>query len=199
MVVGYLRTSTNMQEKGLDSQKRAIKSYVESNKISDISFISDEGISGAKTTRKGLDGLLELCKMGKVQTVICYSFSRISRSTKHLLEIMELFADLGINFISLTEKVDTTSPMGKCFFTIIASINTLERELVSERVKNGLEAAKKRGSRLGRVRSCNDSLILELVAQGMSYRKVANLADCSQSSVSRVVARSKNNNNEFLD
>lgn len=112
---------------------------------------------------------------------------------------MDLFSSLKIDFISLTEKVDTTTPFGRAFFTIIASISALERELVSERVKNGLKAAKLRGSKLGRSVTCNERLILELVSQGMTYRKVAELAQCSSSSVSRVIKRSKNNGAGFAE
>lgn len=189
MILAYLRTSTGFQAKGLDAQKLAIKEYCSQKKLLDVRYFEDEGISGAKESRPGLDELLEICKSGKVKIVICYSFSRISRSTKHLLEILDLFNSQSIHFISLSESVDTTTPFGKCFFTIIASINALERELVSERVKTGMKAAKARGSQIGAPRIINRELIIHLYQQGYKQNEIAKLAKCSEATVSNVVSK----------
>lgn len=185
MIIAYTRSSTSYQESGLDAQERAIKAYAESHSIADIEFISDEGISGAKTRRKGLDKLLELCKEGRVEKIICYSFSRISRSTKHLIELVEFFNENNITFISLTEGVQSDSPTGKFFISLMGALAELERNLVRERTVNGLKAAKERGKILGAPKQRNSELIKELRAKGFSMKEIARVCGCSISTVSR--------------
>jgi DNA invertase Pin-like site-specific DNA recombinase len=87
-------------------------------------------------------------------------------------------------FISVTEKIETNSPMGKCFFTVIAAIATLKRELIIERVKNGLRNAKLKGKQIGRKKTRNSELIRSLLNSGMTLRATARVANCSHGSVS---------------
>jgi DNA invertase Pin-like site-specific DNA recombinase len=79
---------------------------------------------------------------GEISSVIVYSFSRFARSTTHLLNALQIFKANDTSFVSLTEKVDTQSPIGKAMFVIISAIAQLERDLISERVKNGLANAR---------------------------------------------------------
>lgn len=181
----YLRTSTAKQSTGLESQERAIKTFCKSKGINKFSIYSDFGISGVKASRPELDRMMNDARDGKIDTVIVYSFSRFARSTKHLLDALEEFRKLNVNFISITENVDTSTPMGKALFTIISAISQLERELISERVKNGLDNAKAKGKQLGRKRTRNSKLIRELHKQKLSYRKIAEFARCSIATVHR--------------
>ncbi len=181
----YARTSTNNQQKGLESQIRALKSYCESKGINKYKLYKDSGISGSKSSRPELDALMEAVKAKKVDTVIVYSFSRFSRSTKHLLDTLELFNSLGVTFISISENLDTRTAMGKAVFTIISSLSQLERELISERVKNGLENARAKGKKIGRSKERNSDLIRSLRSQDMSYREIAKLTGYSISTISR--------------
>ena len=87
-------------------------------------------------------------------------------------------------FISITEKIETNSPMGRCFFTVIAAIGQLERELIVERVKNGLKNAKAKGKLIGRKKTRNSELIRSLLNSGMTLRATAKIANCSHGSVS---------------
>lgn len=184
----YLRTSTEKQQKGLESQLLAIKSYCEQRGITDYASYQDFGISGAKSARPGLDKLLFACRRGEISQVIVYSFSRFARSTSHLLRALEEFKALKITFISISENIDTNTPMGQAFFTIIAAIAQLERELISEKVKSGLRNAVSKGKKLGRQKSRNSKLIQELASQGLSYRRISELAECSISTVHRELA-----------
>lgn len=179
----YARVSTDRQSKGLEAQIRTLREYCKANGIDSSQIYSDTNISGSKQSRPALDQLMKDCKDGKVQSVVVYSFSRFARSTKHLLSALDLFKTLNINFISLTESLDTRTPVGTAIFTIISAIGQLERELISERVKNGLANAKAKGKRIGRPKTRNSTLILELHKQGLSLRKIAHLAKCSQWSV----------------
>lgn len=131
----YCRTSTGMQEKGLEAQRRALIDYCKSKRISNYEVFEDSGVSGAKSSRPALNQVMKEVNSGQVSTVIVYSFSRFARSTKHLLNALEVFKGKQVGFISITENVDTSSPMGRAFFTIISAISQLERDLISERVK----------------------------------------------------------------
>lgn len=184
----YARTSTNRQEKGLEAQVRALQAFASQKGITEFDLFTDEGISGAKASRPGLDQMMAEVRGGKYEGVIVYSFSRFARSTKHLLEALEEFQKLGVGFVSLSESIDTSSAIGKALFTIISAISQLERELISERVKNGLNNAIAKGKRLGRKRTRNSRLIRELASKKYSYRKIAELVGCSTTTVHRELA-----------
>lgn len=181
----YARTSTSRQEKGLEAQIRALKAFAEQRGIADFDIFSDEGISGAKSSRPALDQVMADIRSGKYQGIIVYSFSRFARSTKHLLEALDEFQRLNVGFVSLSESIDTSSAIGKALFTIISAISQLERELISERVKNGLCNAKAKGKHLGRKKTRNSILIRELASKKYSHRKIASLVGCSKTTVYR--------------
>src|SRR5213075_3315944 len=107
----------------------------------------DHGVSGAKDRRPALDRLMAAVKARKVDVVIVAAFDRFGRSVRHLVETLDLFRHLGVEFISLREQIDTGSPIGQAVFTIIAAIAQLERSLIAERVRAGLRRAKADGKR----------------------------------------------------
>jgi DNA invertase Pin-like site-specific DNA recombinase len=181
----YVRVSTNQQSSGLEAQKRALETYCAQNGITNFQIYADEGISGARASRPALDRLIKDCEQGQISQVIVYSFSRFARSTRHLIQALEFFGDHSIAFVSLSERLDTSSASGRAIFTILAAISQLERELIVERVKNGLANARAKGKQLGRKKTRNVELIRELGAQGFSQRKIARLACCSKATVMR--------------
>jgi DNA invertase Pin-like site-specific DNA recombinase len=183
----YARTSTDRQDKGLESQERALYAYCTTKGMENPTLFVDAGISGAKASRPGLNALMGEVRMGRIDLILVYSFSRFARSTRHLLDSLEEFEKRGVGFISLTENIDTSSAIGKALFTIISAISQLERELISERVKSGLRNAKAKGHRLGRQRSRPSALIRALADQGLPYRKIAELAKCSYGSVANEI------------
>ncbi|MBF0315788.1 MAG: recombinase family protein [Oligoflexia bacterium] len=186
----YCRTSTDKQDSGLESQRRALIKYCDDNGILNYRCYEDAGISGTKGLRPELDKLMEDVRGNTVEAVIVYSFSRFARSTQHLLAALTEFQASGVAFISLSAKIETNSAIGKAVFVIIAAIATLERDLIAERVKNGLINAKAKGAELGRPRSRQSLLIQNLAAQGLSYRKIAELAGCSAATVHRELKES---------
>lgn len=105
-------------------------------------------MSGAKKNRPELDKLLMQLRKG--DKVVVYKIDRISRRTKQLIELAELFEEKGVDFVSLNDHIDTSTPHGKMFFTIIAAFAELERSMILERTKAGLEAARARGRVGGR-------------------------------------------------
>jgi DNA invertase Pin-like site-specific DNA recombinase len=181
----YARTSTNRQEKGLEAQVRALKAFAEQKGIKEFDIFSDEGISGAKASRPGLDQVMAAIRAGQYEGIVVYSFSRFARSTKHLLEALDEFQHLNVGFISLSESIDTKSAIGKALFVIISAISQLERELISERVKNGLNNARAKGKQIGRKRTRNSLLIKELSSKKYSYQQIAKLVGCSKTTVHR--------------
>lgn len=181
----YVRTSTELQEKGLDSQLRAIQGYCEQKSIREFEVFQDFGFSGSKLNRPGLDALMAKVRSREIDAVIVYSFSRFARSTKALILALEEFSKLGVAFVSITEAVDTSTPLGRTVFSIIASLAELERNLIQERVKNGLKAARARGQKLGREKIINSAVIIELSRKGLSQRKIAQLLGCSKTTVQR--------------
>jgi len=139
MILGYARVSTEDQH--LDAQIAALED-------AGAGRIWSEKVSGAKAQRPELKALLEHLRPGDVVTVTKYD--RLSRSLQDLLTIVEVIREKGAGFRSLAEDIDTTTPAGRLVFHVFASIAQFERERISERTKEGLAAARKRGRIGGR-------------------------------------------------
>ncbi|MBX9771924.1 MAG: recombinase family protein [Candidatus Obscuribacterales bacterium] len=191
-VAVYARTSTQMQTNGLQSQLLALKAYCESKGIPEPRVYTDAAVSGAKSSRPGLDQLLIDAKAGNISQVITYSLSRLSRSTSHLLQTLELFRSLNIGFISLSENIDMSTPTGLMIVTVLGAVAQLEREITVERVRCGLQNAKAKGKRLGAPPRHQDkhALIHHLASQNLPHREIARLSGVSQSTVSRTLRMS---------
>ena len=101
----------------------------------------------------------------------------------HLLRALEEFKKLSVGFVSITESIDTNTPLGSAVFTILGAVAQLERDLIAERVRNGLANAKAKGVRIGRQKTRDSDLIRKLKASGMTYRQIAQIARCSTAAV----------------
>lgn len=134
----------------------------------------DVGISGVKERRPQLDQLLSNARRRGFDAVIVYRYDRFARSLRQLVNALAEFDALGIQFVSLHEGVDTSTPNGRLVFGIFASIAEFERELIRERVRSGISAARARGTRLGRPRRWIDVARLRaLRTDGHSWRHIA--------------------------
>jgi DNA invertase Pin-like site-specific DNA recombinase len=134
----------------------------------------DEGISGAKSSRPELNRLMADADKHKFEAVVVWRFDRFPRSTSHLLRALETFKSLGIDFVSFSEQLDTTTSAGKMIFTIFGAFAEFERNLIVERVNAGLRNAKAKGVQLGRPRKRVDvKAIAALQAQGLSLPTIA--------------------------
>ena len=180
----YIRVSTLDQVGGAESQTRALLDWCQKNNITNYEIFADHGISGAKENRPALNRMLEQVGANQCEQVVCFAFSRMARSTTHLLKVLEFCRSHKTRFLSITEALDTTSPMGICLFTILGCLAQLERELIRERVIAGLKNARAKGKIIGRVRKRNDVLIHSLLDAQMSFRTIARIANCSHGSVS---------------
>src|SRR5438128_9686883 len=147
-VACYLRGSTTDQT--VKSQRNDLRAYCAARGWDNVTEYSDTGISGTRERRPGLDRLLSDVKARRLDVVVVAAFDRFGRSVRHLVETLELFRHLDVEFISLREQIDTGSPLGQAVCTIIAATAQLERSLIAERVRAGLRRARADGKRLGR-------------------------------------------------
>lgn len=139
MKIGYARVSTIDQS--LDMQLDALKE-------SGCDRIYTEKASGAKDDRKELERALDSLRQGDVFFV--YKLDRLARSTKKLIEVYEKLNEMGVELVSICDGLDTTTPTGRAMFKMIGVIAELEREMIVERTKAGLQAARARGRNGGR-------------------------------------------------
>lgn len=140
-VIGYVRVST--QEQNEDRQLTIMEQYK-------ADKVFTEKISGKNTDRPQLKKMLEYVREG--DTLVIESYSRLARSTKDLINLVEQLKDKGVNLISAKENIDTSTPQGKLMFTIFAGLAEFERECTLQRQAEGIAEAKKRGVYKGRQR-----------------------------------------------
>jgi DNA invertase Pin-like site-specific DNA recombinase len=154
-------------------QTRELREYCNRRGLEIAGEYVDAGISGAKESRPRLDALLTACRKRCVDAVVVYRYDRFARSLRQLVNALEEFRSLGIEFISLHEGVDTSTPNGRLVFGIFASIAEFERELIRDRVKSGIAAARSKGRRLGRPRVTVDTArIASLRDSGASWSAI---------------------------
>jgi len=152
--VGYIRVSTQEQEKNgisLESQAQKINAYVLLKGLGEVEIISDPGVSGKDLNRAGIQELIERVRAGEANTVIVYKLDRLSRRTQDSLNLIEEFTRRKVDFHSISENVDTESPTGKFFLTVVSAISQMERDLLGERTADVLEMKKIKGEWVGRV------------------------------------------------
>ena len=144
--IGYIRVSTQQQaEEGvsLEAQRAKIEAWCVVNDYELTNVYCDSGISGTKSDRPEL--LKALKQTTKDTALVCYSLSRLTRSTKDMLQLSEELNRKGANLVSLTEKIDTTTAAGKMLFRMLAVLNEFESDQISERTKAALSHMKAKG------------------------------------------------------
>lgn len=165
MLVGYARVST--QDQNLDMQRNALTQ-------AGCEKIYEDQMSGTRAERPGLKLALEVVREG--DTLVIWKLDRLGRSVKGLVDLVGELAKRDIQFKSLTDNIDTSTPAGRFFFHVMASLAQMERELIVERTRAGLIAARQQGRTGGRKRQMTDSKIQsakKLLANGVSPREVA--------------------------
>lgn len=138
----YLRCSTDQQT--TDSQAVALRDYCASRGWQIVQEYADQGVSGAKDKRPQLSLLMADARRRRFSAVLVFRWDRFARSTVHLAQALQEFQALGLDFISVTEGTDTTTPQGRFLFGIMACVAELERNIIRERVKAGLAASKRK-------------------------------------------------------
>jgi DNA invertase Pin-like site-specific DNA recombinase len=169
----YGRVST-MNGQDVTMQTRELREYCDRRGWTVAGEYVDIGISGTKERRPELDRLLADAHRRRFDAVAVWKFDRFARSVSHLLRALETFHSLGIEFVSLSEQIDTSTPMGRMIFTVLGSVAELERSLIVERVRAGLRNARAKGKRLGRPKTILDTpRIAALRAQGVGWKRIA--------------------------
>ena len=167
-------------------QLRELRIYAKARALDIIyEFIYKE--SGAKADRPALEKLLHTARAREIDIVLVWKFDRFARSTKQLVNALEEFQHLGVDFISTTEQIDTSSPTGKVIFTVISAFAEFEREMMSERVKSGIASSRAQGKRHGRtpLSKTKQAQIRKLRGQGLSYRDIVKKTGIPYSTVKR--------------
>lgn len=153
----YARVSTKQHGQDVETQLQALRAWAKQRKAKIVDEYADRGWSGSKERRPELDRLMADAKHKRFDGVLVARFDRFARSVKHLIQALDDFKSWGVDFVSLTESVDTSTPMGKMVFTVLAAVAELERALIRERVQMGVDRARRDGKRLGRPRKYKGS------------------------------------------
>ena len=169
----YARISTLNHGQDPEVQLRELRSYCERRGFEIAGEFIDKGISGSREQRPALDKLMAVCRKRLVDAVVVYRYDRFARSLRQLVNALEEFNSLDIDFISLHEGVDTSTPNGRLVFGIFASVAEFERHLTRDRICSGLAAAKAKGKRVGRPRVAVDAVrIASLRREGYSWSQI---------------------------
>lgn len=181
--IGYARVSTadqklRMQLDGLHS-------------VNCDEVFSDHGVSGAKASRPGLDKMLSTLRKG--DTVVVFKLDRLGRSVLHLADLLIRFEKQGIHFCSLSEGINTTTPGGKLVYHMFSAFAEFQRDIIIENTIQGMRAAKKRGSAIGRPRALSVYEVLfahSMITQEAARPKdVAALLGVSRMTLDRSIKR----------
>jgi len=169
----YARVSTGHNGQDPTMQTRELEEYCQRRGWEVAGCYVDTGYSGSKESRPELDRLMADAHRRRFDAVVVWKFDRFARSVSHLLRALEMFKALGIDFVSLSEQVDTSTPTGKMVFTILGAVAELERSLIAERVRAGIRNARAKGKRLERPRIAVDAArIAALRALGRSWSAI---------------------------
>jgi DNA invertase Pin-like site-specific DNA recombinase len=185
-----MRISTKNHGQSIATQAVALREYAERRGFQIAGEYRDEGISGAKDRRPELDRMMFDARKRRFDAVLVARFDRFARSTKHLVLALEEFQALGIDFISLNESIDTSTPMGRMVFTVIAAVAELERCIIQERVQAGVDRARRQGKRFGRPSVIVDRhRVAAMKAAGQSIKAIAKDCGIARSTVRSILVR----------
>jgi DNA invertase Pin-like site-specific DNA recombinase len=186
----YGRTST--PEQHLESQFIQLRDIAAQRGLELTGTYSDFGVSGSKQRRPGIDALLRDAQRGKYDVILVAAFDRLARSTRNFLELVDEFDSLGIQLISAREAVDTSTPIGRMFVTLLGSIAELERSFIRERIKAGMRRRKQDGLPVGRqpLAINHDAVVADRMS-GMSLTEVARKHSISRASVVKWVRQAR--------
>jgi DNA invertase Pin-like site-specific DNA recombinase len=156
--------------------------------------VYEDRMSGSAVKRPGFQKLMEAVRRGEVGTVVVWRFDRFARSTEELVKGLSEFRSLGVDFVSHQEAIDTSTPVGKMTFTILAAVAEMEQAMIRERVRAGIDHARefgtKSGNPLGRPRKVFDrQKILDLERDGFSQREIASALGIGLATVCRERSR----------
>ena len=190
-VAGYVRVST--EEQSVSLQVDALRAWAE-RASAHLELFVDEGWSGAKDKRPALDDMLGRMRRRKFGALVVWRLDQLALSLAHLAKLGEECAALGVELVSLTEGIDTRTATGRAMYGMCSVFAQLERDMIVERTRAGLQAARRRGVQLGRPRVVDKEMrarIERLRRCGRSYSEIAEATGISRASVIRTTATAK--------
>lgn len=179
----YARVSTDRQT--VDMQIHELKEYVKRRGWNLYREFIDQGYSGSDTKRPAFQEMMNEAKKRKFDVLLVWKLDRLSRSMKDLVMVLNELGGLGIDFVSYDNNLDTSTPTGKLVFHVIGAVAEFEKDIIKERVKAGLENARRKGKKLGRP-GVGDSVIetaRALREEGKSFRKIGKELGISEGTV----------------
>jgi DNA invertase Pin-like site-specific DNA recombinase len=182
----YARVST-ITGQSPQMQLDVLREYAARRELEVVAEFIDRGVSGARDHRPELDRLMIGARQRAFDVVLVYRFDRFARGVRHLVGALDEFEALGIEFVSYSESLDTSTPMGRAMFSIIGALAELERNIVLERSIEGQRRARARGTHVGRPRrEVDEARVIQLRADGASVRAVARALGVSRGIVERI-------------
>jgi DNA invertase Pin-like site-specific DNA recombinase len=188
----YARCST--PEQSTDSQVVALTEFAAARGWAVEKIYIDNGVSGAKNSRPALDEMWADCRKRKLDICLIFALDRMARSLKTLIEALEEFGRLGVDFVCLKQDIDTTSAASRLLFHIVGAVAEFERDLIRGRTVAGMEVARRKGKHIGRppLRTFAENEKLEIRAarqnERTSVRQLAIRYGTTQFMVQRIVA-----------
>lgn len=186
-VARYLRVSKHDQDPAL--QENETTDLIERRGWQLVGSYTDHGVSGSREKRPELDRMLVDARKKRFDAIVVYRADRLFRSLKHMVVTLDELSALGIEFVSASEVFDTTTPQGKLLLHLVAAFAEFERGVLIERTKAGVEAARKKGKRLGRPPAqVNVATARGMLAGGISLRRAAKQLGIGVATLSRALA-----------
>jgi len=179
----YARVSTDRQS--TESQLNALREYAGKRAWAISKEYIDEGYTGSNTKRPAFNAMMADARKRKFDVLLVYKLDRLSRSLKDLITTLDDLKSMGIDFISYDNGLDTTTPTGRLIFNVVGAVAEFEKDIIRERVRAGLENAKRKGKRLGRppVSSRLVDEAKKLRSEGMSFRQIGKQLGIPESTV----------------
>lgn len=179
----YARVSTSNHGQNPEVQLDELRYYCFLKGWEVISEIQDIGFSGATDSRPGLKKLHALVRTQQVEVVLVTKLDRLFRSLKHLVNALDEFQNLGVEFVSIKDNIDFTTSTGRLLFGVLACLSAFEKDLIVERTLAGLAHARRKGVVLGRKRFYDYDKISHFYSQGFSYRQIQKLLGVSPGTI----------------
>src|ERR1700732_2264566 len=195
----YARVSTVNHGQDVGLQTRELRQFADARGWNVTGEYIDAGVSGSKDSRPELNRLMADAHKRRFDVVCVWRFERFARSVSHLLRALETFKALGIDFVSYSEQMDTSTPAGKMVFTVLGAVAELERSLIVERVRAGLRNARAKGKQLGRPRVIvNASEVRALRDAGRSWSEICRETGLTKGTAQRSVSSLPKNHLRYV-
>ena len=190
----YARVSTLDKGQDPETQLIQLREYAKRRNFEIIGEFIDYALETSEE-RKQYKLMMQAAKKRKIDVVLVWRYDRFARSTQALVNALKAFKNLGIDFISYQENIDTTTPTGELIFHVMASLAQFESSLISERVKAGMQRAKAQGKNISRPKLAKNKLnrIMELKEQGLSMNQISIQSGVAYGTVYNYLGKNKEN------